>query len=133
MSSPCIHGFDPAACLICRTLTPEAQPATAAAAPGGRRHRQAGPTGSPASLSGPARPDQVYPPPSPGSPAPRSTWTRSLLLVLIALLALGAAVWILVGVVFTVLRLFELIIVAAGAGWVGYKIGHFRGSRHPRP
>ena len=53
------------------------------------------------------------------------------MLALMALLAIGAAVWILVGVVFTVLHVLELIAVAAGAGWVGYRIGHFRGSRHP--
>jgi hypothetical protein len=52
-------------------------------------------------------------------------------LVLMALLAIGAAAWILTGVVFTILRLLELVAVGAGAGWVGYKIGHFRGSRHP--
>jgi hypothetical protein len=49
-----------------------------------------------------------------------------------ALLAIGAAAWILAGIVFTILHVLELIAVAAGAGWVGYKIGHFRGSRHPR-
>ena len=51
------------------------------------------------------------------------------MLVLLVLLAVGAAVWILAGLVFTVLHLLELFAVAAGAGWVGYRIGHFRGSR----
>ena len=50
-----------------------------------------------------------------------------------ALLAIGAAIWILSAVVFTILHVFELVAVAGGAGWVGYKVGHFRGSRHPRP
>jgi hypothetical protein len=47
------------------------------------------------------------------------------------LLAVGAAIWILSGVVFTVLHLLELIAIAAGAGWVGYRIGHYKGSRRP--
>jgi hypothetical protein len=54
------------------------------------------------------------------------------MLSLMVLLAIGAAVWILVGVVFTVLHVLELVAVAAGAGWVGYRIGHFKGSRHPQ-
>lgn len=53
------------------------------------------------------------------------------MVVLMVLLAIGAAVWILVGVVFTVLHVLELVAVAAGAGWVGYRIGLFKGSRHP--
>jgi hypothetical protein len=48
------------------------------------------------------------------------------------LLAIGAAAWILSGVVFTILHLLELLVVAAGAGWVGYRIGHFKGARRPR-
>jgi hypothetical protein len=55
----------------------------------------------------------------------------SVVLVVAALLAVGAAVWILSAVVFTILHVIELIIVGAGCGWVGYKIGHFRGARHP--
>lgn len=54
------------------------------------------------------------------------------MLVVAALVALGAAAWILAGVVFTLLHLLELIAVGAGAGWVGYKVGHFRGSRSRR-
>ncbi len=36
---------------------------------------------------------------------------------------------LLAGVVFTVLRVFELVLVALAAGWVGYHVGLFRGSR----
>lgn len=52
-----------------------------------------------------------------------------------ALLALGAVAvvaWIVVGVVFAALRIIELALVAGAAGWAGYKLGHFRGSRRPR-
>lgn len=48
-----------------------------------------------------------------------------------ALLAVGAAVWIVLGVAFAVLHLLEVVAVAAGAGWLGYALGHFRGSRRP--
>ena len=42
--------------------------------------------------------------------------------------AVVAAV-LLAGVVFTILRIFELVLVALAAGWVGYHVGLFRGSR----
>ncbi len=44
-------------------------------------------------------------------------------------MVLGLAAWALAGVVFGLLHVLELIAVAAAAGWAGYRIGHFRGSR----
>ncbi|HEX4863692.1 MAG TPA: hypothetical protein VFV02_06445, partial [Acidimicrobiales bacterium] len=82
----------------------------------------------PASI--PARPDVVYLPP-PSDHRPRRSPGGTLLLILMALLAIGAAAWILAAVVFTILHVLELVAVGVGTGWVGYKIGHFRGSRHP--
>lgn len=46
-----------------------------------------------------------------------------------AVVVLGLAAWALAGVVFGLLHVLELIAVAAAAGWAGYRIGHFRGSR----
>lgn len=49
-----------------------------------------------------------------------------------AVVVLGLAAWALAGVVFGLLHVLELIAVAAAAGWAGYRIGHFRGSRQRR-
>ena len=133
MPATCNHGFAPADCLICRTLGTTTPPGTSVEAPPDRRrHPEVQPLPT-AVQSPPARLDTT----KPASPAPSDSPRRhrslggSLVIALMALLAIGAAVWILVGVVFTVLHVLELIAVAAGAGWVGYRIGHFRGSRHP--
>ncbi|HET6915918.1 MAG TPA: hypothetical protein VFH56_07485 [Acidimicrobiales bacterium] len=133
MPATCNHGFAPADCLICRTFGTTTQPATSVEAPAVRQRQrevQPLPTAVP---SPPARLDTTKPasPPPSDSPRRHRSLGGSLVLALMALLAVGAAVWILVGVVFTVLHVLELIAVAAGSGWVGYRIGHFRGSRHP--
>ncbi len=119
MTDTCIHGFTREACLICRTLA----------------------TGESTTiqLADPAPPYRPLPSPAQADaarvqPARRRgrSLAGSLVLVLAALLAAGAAAWILVGLVFTVLHVLELIAVGAGCGWVGYKIGHFRGARRVR-
>jgi hypothetical protein len=46
--------------------------------------------------------------------------------------AVGAAIWLLAGVAFALLHVLELLVIAAGAGWVGYRLGHWRGRREPR-
>ena len=53
----------------------------------------------------------------------------SLALVAIGLVIAVIAAVALAGVVFTLLRVFELVVVALGAAWVGYHVGYFRGSR----
>lgn len=123
MSATCLHGFAPDSCLICRTLGTGTGPATQVLTPADSR-------GASQERPPPARPDVVYSPPPVGT-RHRSV-AGSLLLVLAALLAVGAAVWIMAAVVLTVLHVLELVAVGAGCGWVGYKLGHFRGSRHPR-
>lgn len=130
MPGTCIHGFDPADCLICRTLAP-ARPSVASEPERTRHRRRVAPAPTALPSAPPVRPDTVYSPSASGTRRGRSLGT-SLVLVLMALLAIGAAIWILAGVVFTVLHLLELIVVAGGAGWVGYRIGHFKGARHPR-
>ncbi|HVB92203.1 MAG TPA: hypothetical protein VND70_08905 [Acidimicrobiales bacterium] len=52
-------------------------------------------------------------------------------MVIASLLAVGAAVWLLTGLAFALLHVLELLVVAGGAGWVGYRLGHWRG-RHER-
>jgi hypothetical protein len=132
MSGTCLHGFDPAQCLICRTLGTDARPTATAEVPKNRRGERSGPP-SPVGGASPARPDVVYAPSPAGTERPHRSLTGTLLLAAMVLLAIGAAVWILSGVVFTVLHVLELLVVAAAAGWVGYRIGHYKGSRRPRP
>jgi len=52
----------------------------------------------------------------------------SLAAIAVGLVIAVIAAVLLAGVVFTILRVFELILVALAAGWIGYHIGMFRGS-----
>jgi hypothetical protein len=72
----------------------------------------------------------VYSPDSPGR-EPRSGGNH-LLLLIAGILAVGAAIWLLAGVAFALLHVLELLVIAAGAGWAGYLIGHWRGRHEPR-
>lgn len=121
MTGTCVHGFARDGCLICRTLATESTTTQALEQRPRRDDRQA-----------PDRPEVLAPRHAAGVRHRRSL-AGSLVFVVAALLAVGAAIWILVGVVFTVLHILELIVVGLGCGWVGYKIGHFRGSRHRQP
>ena len=123
MATTCSHGFSPDACLICRTLG-SAQTATPDPS---QMIVRGGSNLSSEPVS--ARPDAVYPPAT--VHGGRGHW-GTVVLVLMGLLAVGAAAWILAGIVLSALHVLELVAIAAGAGWVGYRIGHFRGSRHPR-
>lgn len=128
MMSLCPHGLAESDCLICRTLarTSSAPVGTAAvgtASPRRRRHRA-----GPGDVTDPVqRPDKVYPP----GAAPRRA--RSLRfhigLVSAAVVIIGLAVWVVAGLVLSVLHVIELSLVAAVAGWAGYRIGKYRGSR----
>lgn len=51
---------------------------------------------------------------------------------LVALAVIAFAVFALVGVVFSILHILELVAVGLAATWVGYHVGYFRGSRNPR-
>jgi hypothetical protein len=121
MADTCPHGYAPGECLICATLSPQTQ------VPQTRARRSPFPTVSGPVGGGAVRPDAVFRPDVTGRPI-RAGGHR--LLVLIAgLLALGAAVWLLSGLAFALLHVLELLVVAGGAGWVGYRLGHWRG-RH---
>ncbi|HEX6392653.1 MAG TPA: hypothetical protein VFZ97_04380 [Acidimicrobiales bacterium] len=128
MATTCIHGFNPPDCLICRTLGTSPQPAAGARSVEVPRQIQQSPPDVRRFATGA---EVVHPSPT-STPRHRRSLGGSVMLVVAALVALGAAAWILAGVVFTLLHLLELIAVGAGAGWVGYKVGHFRGSRSRR-
>jgi hypothetical protein len=53
-------------------------------------------------------------------------------LILAALVIIGLAVWVVAGFVLAMLHVLELILVAAVAGWAGYRLGRYRGSRQRR-
>jgi hypothetical protein len=53
-------------------------------------------------------------------------------MAVIGVIALAVVAWFLAGAVFAILRVLELVVVAGLAGWVGYKVGHYRG-RHSGP
>jgi hypothetical protein len=54
-----------------------------------------------------------------------------LTLLVAAVAVIGLVTWVLAGVVFALFHVIELLIVAGVAGWVGYRLGHYRG-RHQR-
>lgn len=133
MSETCAHGLPAADCLICRTLgTGPPAPAGPTGQAVGTRHRSRWRGGDPSDTQAggaPAvHPDAVYP----TGTNPRSGAGRggvSLVGVIVALIAIGAVIWVVSGVVFSLLHVIELAAVALIAGWVGYRIGHYRG-RH---
>jgi hypothetical protein len=142
----CLHGFPPDDCLICRTLAgggsgPADEPAPARR---GRRERTAAAPRRPDPASADpalgiaadpptARPDAVYPPGStPGrGRAPRNP-SAHLMAVILGLVVIALLAWMVAGVVFAVFHVIELALVAVAAGWAGYRLGYFRGSRARR-
>jgi hypothetical protein len=84
-------------------------------------------TGStPSGRNDPARPDRVY---DPDTRKPGRSLTSYAVLGAAGLLIVVVAAWILVGIVVGLLHALEIVVVAAAAGWVGYRIGHYRGRR----
>lgn len=130
MSAVCPHGFAPAECLICQTLGTKPQ----VQVEGGRRGK--GGAGDAIGRSSPPergqRPDQpnaVYPP---GTSRPTRSLSSYAAMALIGVIVFAVVAWFLAGAVFAILRVLELLVVAGLAGWVGYKVGHYRG-RHSGP
>jgi hypothetical protein len=117
--STCIHGFAPGQCLICQTLEGGKE------RPGKEQDRQRGHPTTLTSRPTPVRPDAVL------RERPRSghslAWRAGGLVLLLALVAF-VGVWI-IGLAFALLRTIELVAIAILAGWVGYRIGVYRG-RH---
>ena len=101
-TTTCPHGLPATECLICPTLAKGTAPSmTPAPAPAGSR-----------------------------VPARRFVGLH-LAGVVVAVIVIGLVAWAVAGIVFALLHVLELAAVALAAGWVGYRVGHYRG-RHPR-
>jgi hypothetical protein len=46
-----------------------------------------------------------------------------------AIVVIGLVAWLVAGIVFALLHVLELAAVGVAAGWAGYRLGFFRGSR----
>jgi hypothetical protein len=77
------------------------------------------------------RPDAVYQPD--GRPRGERSLVSYAVLIVIALIGIGVAAWVVAGAVHALLHIIELLVVAGAAGWVGYRLGIYRGRRHPHP
>ena len=72
------------------------------------------------------RPDAVYPA---GDTKPRRAFGSRVGWALVILALVMVAAWMLAGALFAIVRLIELFVVAAAAGWVGFRLGVHRGRR----
>jgi hypothetical protein len=130
VSQLCPHGFAPSECLICRTLgtQPQVQVERGRAS---TKPDVPGQTPGPAAgrRLDPARPDVVY---DPDTRQPGRSLTSYALLGLLGVIIVLVAAWLLAGIVVGLLHALELVIVAAATGWVGYRIGLYRGRRQRR-
>ena len=122
----CPHGFSQDECMICRTLG--AAPASAkgrAKAGAGRATRTADPL---AMAMGPTAAPLATRSETPGSGAKRSPGHQALLILALVVVG-GLALWIFSGLFTLAFHIGELVAVALVAGWLGYRMGHFRGRR----
>ncbi|MDQ2724236.1 MAG: hypothetical protein M3Y36_01880 [Actinomycetota bacterium] len=129
----CPHGFAPDDCLICATLrsSPAQGAGNGPALAVADRDRGEGGRRRPWANHDPDRGADTVTVVEPGR-APRRPAGRPLtmaLLVIVALIAVVAGFWLVAGVVFALLRIIEVVAVAVAAGWIGYRVGHWRG-RH---
>jgi len=142
VAATCIHGFAPGSCLICQTLdggsgskkvdSPSPKVATTVATGHGVATSRAGRQGRQrvADGPGPVRPDRVL--------APRdgrhSSGAAVKVVGAVAVLGIAALfAWLVVGFVFGILHLVEIIVLAGAAGWVGYQVGRVKGRHEERP
>ena len=97
----CLHGMTVSSCLICQTLEPDRR--------GSRRAEGA-----------------------PMAVGRRAVSGRGILvgLVVVGVLLVLVTSW-LVALAWTALRVVQLVVVAVGAGWVGWRLGVRHGRRHP--
>ncbi|HEX6475879.1 MAG TPA: hypothetical protein VF005_01295 [Acidimicrobiales bacterium] len=110
----CLHGLQPDTCLICQTLAtkPASTPARASKRDRGDR--------SPRSLPALGPEDR-----GPDRPARRFSVAGALAL----LLATVVVAWVVVAAIWTTFRVVELALVAAAAGWLGWRLGVWHGRR----
>jgi len=123
----CVHGNDPRTCIVCKTLaeldsmTGNAG-TTGSAAAGGRRAR----TAAPVDIVNRGRGDRT---PATGEGHHFGFHVAVFVAVLVAA---AISVWFVAGIVFAFIRLFEIVLVAAVAGTLGYRLGRARGRRENR-
>jgi Flp pilus assembly protein TadB len=109
----CLHGLEPDTCLICQTLASKPAPPKTPAKSGriGRSPRSLPPLG----------PDDR----APEGPARRFSVAGALALIL----ATVVVAWVVVAALWTAFRVVEFALVAAAAGWVGWRLGVWHGRR----
>ena len=112
-TATCLHGLEPGTCLICQTLATRPSP-PAKSDRCGRSGR------SPRSLP-PLGPEDR----GPERPARRFSVAGALALVL----ATVVVAWVVVAALWTTFRVVELALVAAAAGWLGWRLGVWHGRR----
>lgn len=116
----CLHGYEQGHCLICEALATT----TVDTDDRGGSHRSWLPGGRL-----PGRPPATT---ATGLVAERHHHPlATLALVAVVLMAAVLAGWVLLGAVYAILRILEIVAVAFAAGWVGYRVGHWQG-RHER-
>lgn len=106
----CLHGLEPDTCLICQTLATKPVPA--------EKSRRIG--RSPRSLPALGPDDRA-----PERPARRFSVAGVLALIL----ATAVVAWVVVAALWTAFRVVEFALVAAAAGWVGWRLGVWHGRR----
>jgi hypothetical protein len=124
MATTCIHGYPPGSCLICQTLgqgpdDPES----------GRtktRRRRSNSVESPVAAAPATRPTE--------GPAPARRGSLGLRLTGLALAVVIAAlvVWWVIGLVWAVLHVLEIVAAALAAGYIGFRLGTVHGRRSAR-
>ena len=109
-TATCLHGLQPDTCLICQTLADKPSPP----AKSDRRGR------SPRSLPTLGPEDR-----GPYRPARRFSVAGAVALVLATIVV----AWVVVAALWTTFRVVELALVAAAAGWLGWRLGVWHGRR----
>ncbi len=126
MSQLCPHGFAPSECLICRTLGTQPQVQVQTGRSSVPNETAKGTSSSPNRRPERARPDAVY---DSEARKPGRSLSSYAVLALLGVIVVVVAAWLVAGIVVGLLHALELVIVAVLAGWVGYRIGHYRGRR----
>jgi Flp pilus assembly protein TadB len=112
----CLHGLEPDTCLICQTLATKPAPPAKKPVKSGRIGIGRGPRSLPA-----LGPDDR----APERPARRFSVAGALALIL----ATVVVAWVVVAALWTAFRVVEFALVAAAAGWVGWRLGVWHGRR----
>ena len=124
----CPHGFPQDECMICRTLgAAPTSPKGRAKAGAAAATRTAEPLAMDMDMGPTAAPLATRRQPQ-ASGAKRSPGHQALL-ILGVLVVGGLCLWIFSGLFTLAFHIGEFVAVALVAGWLGYRMGHFRGRR----